>query len=220
VNASMPLVTLLVAGGLIAAGGAPRLHARRRRRYRRMRIAPYRTDRATAEAVVGLFDGLHRRLRQRWWRRILVGQASVTLEAHLLPGPGGMSRADLAVCGPEHKVNAVEAALRSAYPNTQLEPLIAELARPPYVLRLKKRSDFITRLRVPDAREPEAPLMDRLLTAMQAIGGPCLVQLALTPTPAWFERSAKQQSSGPRPASATEQQCGEPASSVCESDVA
>lgn len=67
-----------------------------------------------------------------------------------------MSRAELAVCGPEHKVNAVEAALRSAYPNTQLEPFIPELARPPYVLRLKKRSEFITRLRVPDAREPEA----------------------------------------------------------------
>jgi hypothetical protein len=193
VNPSMPLVTLLVAGGLIAAWGVLRLHARRRRRYLRMRIAPYRTDRATAEAVVGLFDGLHRRLRQRWWRRRLVGQASVTLEAHLLTGPGGTSRAELAVCGPEHKVNAVEAALRSAYPNTQLEPFPAELARPPYVLRLKKRSDFITRLRVPDAREPETPLMDRLLTAMQATGGPCLVQLALTPTPAWFERSAKQQ---------------------------
>ena len=68
-----------------------------------------------------------------------------------------------------------------------------ELARPPYVLRLKKRSEFITRLRVPDPREPEPPLMDRLLAAMQATGGPCLVQLALTPTPAWFERSAKQQ---------------------------
>ena len=35
--------------------------------------------------------------------------------------------------------------------------------------------------------------MDRLLAAMQATGGPCLVQLALTPTPTWFERSAKEQ---------------------------
>src|SRR6187200_1449488 len=34
--------------------------------------------------------------------------------------------------------------------------------------------------------------MDRLLAAMQATGGSCVVQLALTPTPAWFERSAKQ----------------------------
>ena len=49
-------------------------------------------------------------------------------------------------------MNAVEAALRSAYPNTQLEPFVAGLARPPYVLRLKKRSEFITRLRVPDPR--------------------------------------------------------------------
>ena len=28
---------------------------------------------------------------------------------------------------------------------------------------------------------------------MQATGSPCLVQLALTPTPAWCERSAKHQ---------------------------
>jgi hypothetical protein len=65
-----------------------------------------------------------------------------------------------------------------AYPNTQFEPFAARLARPPYVLRLKKRSEFITRLRVPDPREPEPPLMDHLLAAMQATGGPCAVHAA------------------------------------------
>ncbi len=156
-----------------------------------MRIAPYRTDRATPEAVVGLFDTLHRRLRQRWWRRLVAGQPSVALEAHLLPGTGGTIRAELAVSCPEHEVTAVQAALRSAYPNTRLEQFEAVLAGPPCVLRLKKRSEFITRLRVADPRDPARPAMDRLLIAMQATGGPCLVQLALTPTPAWYERSAR-----------------------------
>jgi hypothetical protein len=192
VHASALLVTLLVAGGVLAAAGTPRLRARARRRYVRLLIAPYRTDSAAPEAVVGLFIGLHKRLLQRWWRRLLVGQPSVALEAHLLPGPGGTNLAELAVTCPQDKVNAVEAALRGAYPNTEFAPFAAQLARPPCVLRLKKRSEFITRLRIPDPREPEPPLMDQLLGAMQATGGPCAVQLALTATPAWFERSAKQ----------------------------
>ena len=192
VQTSRLLVALMVGGALLAAAGTLRLHARSRRRYVRRRIAPYRTDRAGADAVVELYEGLHKRLLQRWWRRLLVGQPSVALEAHLRSDPGGEVRAELAVSCPEHKLNAVEAALRSAYPNTQLEPFPAGLARPPYVLRLKKRAEFITRLRIPEPREPARPLMDRMLAAMQATGGPCLVQLALTPTPAWFERSAKQ----------------------------
>ena len=192
-RASILLVTFLVAGGLLAAVATSRLHARRGRRYVRLRIAPYRTDRATAEAVVRLFDELHKRLLQRWWRRLRVGQPSVSLEAHLVPGPGGTSRAELAVSCPEDQVTSVAAVLRTAYPNTQLAPFATNLARPPYVLRLKKCSEFITRLRVPDQREPVAPLMDRVLAAMAATGGPCLVQLALTPTPAWFERAARQQ---------------------------
>jgi hypothetical protein len=159
----------------------------------RVRIAPYRTDQATPDAVVAVFDALHRGLLQRWWRRVRIGQPSVALEAHVLTGPGGRLRAELAVSCPQDKVNAVELALQCAYPNARLERFPAQLARPPYVLRLKKRAEFITRLRVPDPRESGPPLVDRLLAAMRASGGPCLVQLALTPTPAWFERSAKQQ---------------------------
>ena len=154
VSASMLLVALPAAGGMLVAAATSRLRARRRRRYVRLRIALYRTDRATAEAVVGVFEGLHTRLLQRWWRRLLVGQPSVALEAHLRSDPGGEVRAELAVSCPEHKLNAVEAALRSAYPNTQLEPFSARLARPPHLLRLKKRSEFITRLRVRTHENP------------------------------------------------------------------
>jgi hypothetical protein len=110
VHASALLVTLLVAGGVLAAAGTSRLRARARRRYVRLLIAPYRTDSAAPEAVVGLFVGLHKRLLQRWWRRLLVGQPSVALEAHLLPGLEARTSRSWP-SPPEDKVNAVEAAL-------------------------------------------------------------------------------------------------------------
>ena len=54
----------------------------RRRRYVRLRVEPYRTDRASAEAVVAMYEALHKRLLRRWWRRLLHGQPSVALEVH------------------------------------------------------------------------------------------------------------------------------------------
>jgi hypothetical protein len=45
-------------------------------------IEAYRTDRTSAEAVVGMFEALHKRLLRRWWRRLLLGQPTVALEVH------------------------------------------------------------------------------------------------------------------------------------------
>src|SRR3954471_19784706 len=120
-DASRSLLPLALAGGLALALGMLRLRARARRGYMRLRVSPYRTDRATAEAVVAMFDALHKRLLQRWWRRLILGQPSVALEAHLLPRAGGGTQAALAVSCPVPRVAAVQAALRSAYPNTLLE---------------------------------------------------------------------------------------------------
>jgi hypothetical protein len=94
---------------------------------------------------------------------------------------------------PLDRARLVEAALRGAYPNVRFEPFRAALGQPPALVRLKKRLEYIKRLRVADPRERRAPLVDRLITAMQATGSPCLVQFALTPTPGWFERSAKRE---------------------------
>ncbi len=62
--------------------GVWRWWARRRRRYVRLRIDAYRTDRASAEAVVTMFEVLHKRLLARWWRRLLLGQPAIALEVH------------------------------------------------------------------------------------------------------------------------------------------
>jgi hypothetical protein len=98
-----------VAAALLALAGLCgilRLRARRRRRYVRLRVEAYRGDSAEAEAVVAMFEALHKRLLCRWWRRLLWGQPSVALEVHhdgparaARTGDGGPARA--AACASE-----------------------------------------------------------------------------------------------------------------------
>ncbi len=56
-----------------------RARARRRRRYVRLTVQAYRADRTSVEGVVSMYEALHKRLQQRWWRRLLAGQPSVAL---------------------------------------------------------------------------------------------------------------------------------------------
>jgi hypothetical protein len=152
-----------------------------------MRVQTYRTDQASAEAVVGMFEALHKRLLRRWWRRLLQGQPSVALEVHHAGGT-----AWLAVTCPVESAGMVEAALRTAYPNCRLVPERQLPGPAPAVLRLKKHAEFIKRAKVLDRFEHERePAMNRLLTVMSACGGEAFVQVAMTPTPALFEHHAK-----------------------------
>ncbi|HEY1458028.1 MAG TPA: replication-relaxation family protein, partial [Solirubrobacteraceae bacterium] len=62
----------------------------------------------------------------------------------------------------------------------------------PSLVRLKKRAEFIKRLKILDRYELERePPMNRLLTVMGACASPAYVQLALTPAPMSFDRHAK-----------------------------
>ena len=74
------LSLLTVALALLVA--IVRVRARRRRRYVRLRVEVYRSDRAEIEAGVAMFGALHKRLLRRWWRRLLLGQPSLSLEVH------------------------------------------------------------------------------------------------------------------------------------------
>jgi hypothetical protein len=180
----------LGAGCLLAiasAVGAARLWARTRRDYARVLVLPYRTDRAAPDAAVAMFEALHAAVLQRWWRRLLHGQASVALELHALPRPGAAQTVMLAVACPVRLRKRVEAALQSAYPNSAFEPFPARVGRPPCVVRLKKRRLFVTRIAVADPRRPGAPPIDRVIGAMAATGQPCAVQVAVTPVPTLFE---------------------------------
>jgi len=171
-----------------------RWQARRRRRYVRLGIEAYRTDRASAEAVVRMFEVLHKRLLRRWWRRLILGQPAIALEVH---HTGGSARdversVWLAVTCPAGLQSMVESALQTAYPNCCLRSAPRHVAAAPAVLRLKKHAEFIKRAKVLDHFEHDRePPVNRLMTVMGACGGPAFVQLAMTPAPAFFERFAK-----------------------------
>lgn len=163
-----------------------RICARRRRRYVRLRVVPYRGDDPTAAAIVHMFDALHKRLLRRWWRRLLHGQPSVGLEIH------HRGEAWLSLTCPVGLEPLIEAALRSAYPNCHLQHVALSLGVPPCVVRLKKHSSFIKRAKLVDRFEHEqAPAVNRLITTMAACRAPAFVQLALTPTPALFDGHSK-----------------------------
>jgi hypothetical protein len=152
-----------------------------------MRVQTYRTDKASAEAVVGMFEALHKRLSRRWWRRLFQGQPSISLEVH---NAGGT--AWLAVTCPRGLEGMVEAALRTAYPNCRLIAERQLVGSPPTVLRLKKHAELIKRAKVLDRFEHERePRINRLMTVMGACSTDAFVQVAMTPTPALFEHHAK-----------------------------
>jgi hypothetical protein len=176
---------------------ALRLLARRRRKYVRLRIEPNRTDHASAASIARMYGALHQRLQRRWWRRLLAGQPAVALEVHHEHRGSAESCSEhfawMALSCPLGCERMVEAALRTAYPNSQLVPVGEhfELA-PTAVLRLKKDAEFIRRVKSLDHFEHEREAsIDRLLTVMGACRAPSVVQLALVPTPVFFERYAR-----------------------------
>ncbi len=163
-----------------------RLRARRARSYVRLRVIPYRGDDPTAQAIVNMFEALHKRLLCRWWRRLFTGQPSVGLEVHC------DEEAWLSITCPAGLQPLVEAALRSAYPNCRVQDRTRTLGEPPCVVRLKKHAAFTKRAKVIDRFEHDrAPAVNRLITTMRACEAPAFVQIALTPTPALFEGHAK-----------------------------
>jgi hypothetical protein len=180
IGGALLLVALLIA--ILAC----RIHARRARRYVRLRVVPYRGDDPTADDIVSMYEALHKRLLRRWWRRLFRGQPSVALEIH-------RDRiAWLSLTCPVGVEPLVEAALRTAYPNVLVEQGALAPGAPPCVLRLKKRSVFTKRSKRVDRFEHDrSPPVNRLITAMAACEEPAFVQIALTPVPGLFEAHAK-----------------------------
>ncbi len=199
-SASGAVVALAVAAALVLALSIPilivRTVARNRRRYVRMLIEPYRTDKAAAEAVERLFAVLHKRLLRRWWRRLLLGQPALALEVHhrvqSQAGEIATNVAWMALCCPRGCERMLEAALRSAYPNVRLTASTEPPRSTNSLLRLKKDGEFIRRVKSLDHFEHERePPVNRLLTVMGATRQDVLVQLAIAPAPVLLERFAR-----------------------------
>jgi hypothetical protein len=174
----------------LAAMLVTRALARRRRRYVRMRVVAYRGDHGGVDGIVAMIDALHALAQCRWWRRLAMGQPSLSLEVHWGSRPG--EGACLAVACLRSHVSALEAALRVAYPSCCLRADAPCPGGAPVLVRLKKRNEFIKRARSIEELAPwREPPLNRLLTVMGTCQAPVFVQLALTPTPALFEAFSK-----------------------------
>ncbi len=104
--ARVTVLALLAAQLVAAALTTVRLIGRRRWRYRRFAIAPYRTDDATPEQVLALFQDWHPQIHQRLHRRLLFGQPYLALEEHAQPSDGGPEMAMTIVCSASSSASA------------------------------------------------------------------------------------------------------------------
>jgi hypothetical protein len=188
----------LLAGLLVAAAlTAVRLIGRRRWRYRRYAIAPYRTDDATPEQVLALFQDWHQQIHQRLHRRLLFGQPYLALEEHAQPTDGGPEMTMTIVC-PEQFVAALDGRLAATYPHSRIghaftrrfEPLELDIGWRHAIVRLRKRRRFTATVKT-DTREFDQPVIEAELAAMAACGHPMTVQKVLTPIFPAFERVAR-----------------------------
>src|SRR4051794_28689051 len=193
------VAALALAAGLLAAAAltAVRLIGRRHWRYRRYAIAPYRTDDATPEQVLALFQDWHQQIHQRLHRRLLFGQPYLALEEHAQPADGGADMAMTIVC-PQQFVAALDGRLAATYPNSRIghaftrafEPLELNISWRHAIVRLRKRRGFTATVKT-DTRAFDQSVIEAELAAMAACGHPMTVQKVLTPIFPAFERVAR-----------------------------
>jgi hypothetical protein len=193
------VLALVVLGALLLATALTfiRLVGRRRWRYRRYAIAPYRTDEASTEQVVALFQDWHQQIHQRLHRRLVFGQPYLALEEHVRPDTGG-AEATLAIVCPEQFVAALDGRLAATYPHSRIghafgrrfEPLELDIAWRHAIVRLRKHGAFTATVNT-DTRQLDEPVIGSELAAMAACGQPITVQKVLTPIVPGFERVAR-----------------------------
>lgn len=189
VFAALAIALLLLAGALLAL----RYRARRSRHYERLAINIYRAEEADAEKVRRLIEALHQMLLERWHRRLLFGQPGICLELHAVPHEAGTQiRIAIAIPVRDGLRRAVNGLLSSCYRDSRL---IGGAGEPPWtreIVRLKRRFPGFGRSLVTAFDDRDGlHVTDAVVSAMQGTGRPCTVQLALTPTPALFDRVAR-----------------------------
>ncbi|MGI8779812.1 MAG: hypothetical protein ACR2L8_06520, partial [Solirubrobacteraceae bacterium] len=163
---------------------------RRRRRLVRHWLMPFRSDEADPEAVRRLLETWHQQLLERWWRRPVLGQRGVALEIVAEPDGQGGLEGRLIVAAPPELMTGLEGSLRACYPDGRLIDRDVAPGGVAEVVRLKKRFGFIQALRTPDDHDGRN-VVDAVLGQMAALGAPAVVQLAIVPTPAFFDRRSR-----------------------------
>jgi hypothetical protein len=177
----VPLAALGLAGAALLL---TRRHARRNRRYVRMWLVPHRADEAEPVDVQRLLESWHQQLLERWWRRIPRGQRGMALE--LVASEGSVR---LTVVCPEELAERIEGSLLGCYPDSRLMKGPQGLPPVRRVIRLKKRFAFVRALRGSEAARGD--VVDAVLNQMAQLGENAVLQYALVPTPALFDRWAR-----------------------------
>ena len=139
-----------------------------RRSYVRLLIAPFRSDRADPDRLVGTFTALHSLLGPR---------RALALEVHLDRRRSGSPLLWFAVICPAGLERHVQAALARGYANIRLRPMAGFEQAGLVALGL-------SRLTPPRAGDPPADgevRIEPLLRAMAAAGAPATVRLLLRP---------------------------------------
>ena len=131
-----------------------------------------RCSRAFTSACCAAGGGVYCSANRRWRSRCITRAASVRRSR---PAPASRPAAPhcawLAVSCPRGSERMIEAALRDAYPNCRLRAVDQSVGPPAVVLRLKKRAEFIKRVKALDHFEHERePPVNGLITTMGACG--------------------------------------------------
>ena len=205
------LVALAISGVLLAGIAflaalallPVRLRARDTRAAARQRyeIIPYRTDVASPERMVQVYQALAATLNRRWFRRVISGVPTVAFEIHVLPRRHRPAHAVLSVvCTPED-ARLIDSCLQIAYPDVRIgytfsvdpQPAADSPSWARRVKRLKKRRSFITQVgeELSGAGGFEHQLTDALLVNLAEVAAPVTVQLTLTPAPRWVDQLAE-----------------------------
>lgn len=180
---------LIGTGALAFAILVLRTRSRRRRRHIRLRLIPHRSDEADPVQIRRLLEAWHQQLLERWWRRLLFGQRGMALEVAVAPDSEGDRSALLSLVCPEELADSIEGSLLACYPDTRLVRGNHELPRLRRLVRLKKRDTFVWALGNPDREERN--VIDTILSQMSSLGTTSVVQYALAPSPALFDRYSR-----------------------------
>jgi len=183
--------TVGLGGALVAAlGTLGRVLIRRRRRMVRLTLIPFRSQQTEPENLRRMLETWHQQILVRWWERPLQGQPGIALEVRYERDRGQNFVGRVCIVCPESQLRAIEGSLLACYPDARLtrEPA-GQATDLRCVTRLKKRYAFTRALH--EAGPDERPLVDAVLMQMASVDEPAVLQYALTPTPAMFDRYSR-----------------------------
>jgi hypothetical protein len=165
-----------------------RLQQRLTREYGLYEVRLSMHDQAREQDVNDMVEALANAVREWPEQRSRDGQPFLAWEAHYAPGPAGEMEWVLCVRCERTLVSTIDAIISAAYPDVRLgfefigppAEINGTIARPGYVLRLRKHRSFVYPLASEVERGSSSPL-EAVAQAQVAVGVPSTVRIQMTP---------------------------------------